>query len=497
MGLLSKAAAFFGRGQAGRDALEDKARNELLSELAEPDKARRDDYALYERYYDGDHNVRLTDRERQYLKRAGIPWSENFCETIIDVMADRLNVTGMLCEDNEAAQEWAEEFFEGDAIAEVAGTVHTQTPKLGDGFLGIDWDDERKTATFHWNDPAACVPVYDSADRLIMVAKSWSEAAPTPTNPEGRHIRRLNLYLADRIEKWFTEAGPGKGVQWQMHMDEGDEVWPTPWVRNDGTPRGVGIIHFRNKPKGKAYGRSELRSTIPQNDYLNKQLIDLANVLDNQGWPQRWGTGVSSKTKSVLKTVAGEIWTTPNEKAKFGQFESAEVNGILEAVDGTLRRMSGRSSTPMHLLLAGAITQLPSGESLKTAESGLIFKVKDRHPTYGLSWSTATGIAAGLEADFGESGLAFGDESFETQWQDPTSRNEKSEWEIQEVKGRVGVSRKTRLEEMGYDADKEAEQRREEAKESADAFNAGIGGGLGGGPGEGGGDPELPVGATP
>lgn len=468
---------WLGLGRTDPSKLTGQAHNELLTELAEPDEALLKDYALFERYYDGDQNVRLTDRERQYLRRAGLPFSENFCETIIDTMANRLTVTGFLNDDNQGAQDWADEWFGGDAIAETAGTVHTNVPLKGDGYLGVAFDTELGIPTFHWNDPACCTPVYNAEGKLLMVAKTWSEAAPSPTNPEGKLIRRLNLYLADRVEKWFTEASGGAGTVWSLHMDEGDTGWPTPWVRPDGTPRGVGIIHFRNKPKGRDHGRSELRSMIPQQDYLNKQLIDLANVLDNQGWAQRWATGVSAKTAGTLKNLAGELWATPNEQAKFGQFDSAEVKGILEAVDGTLRRISGRSQTPFHLLLAAVIGQLPSGESLKTAEAGLIFKCKDRHPGYGLSWATGVGIAAGLEADFGTTGLTYDGEAFDTQWEDPTSRNEVSEWEIAEAKGRVGVSRHTVLEEMGYDPTEEAGFKAEEAEEAARAFDRGLGGG--------------------
>lgn len=476
MGLLRKAAQFFGFAAApDTAALDDKARNDLLTELAEPDPDRLEGYARAERYYEGDHQVRLTDRERQYLQRSGLPYAENFCETIVDTFAHRMGIESFLCEDNEEAQQWAGDFFAGDAIAEAAGTVHTQTPMKGDGFLGVDFNATLGVPTMHWNDPACCTPIYNAAGELLMVAKTWSEAAPSKTNPSGQHVRRLNLYFPDKVEKWFTYAGTGQ-AQWMAHMDLTDEVWPVPWIRPDGTPRGVGILHFRHKPKGKDFGRSRLRSVIPQQDYLNKQLIDLANVLDNQGWPQRYATGVSSKTAGTLKNVAGELWATPNENAKFGQFDSAEAKGILEAIDGTLRRMAGRSNTPMHLMLAGAITQLPSGESLKTAEAGLIFDCKDSHPTYGSRWSDGIGMAAGLEADFGTSGLTYAGETFDVEWEDPTSRNELAELEVAQAKSSIGVSKTTLLEEAGYDPEKEAERRADEAKEAGKNFNAGLGG---------------------
>lgn len=480
MGLIDKALRWLGL----RAEIPAAQRNEILTALAEPDPDRIKGYELYARYYDGNHKVKLTDRTKAYLENSGLEWSENFCETVVDTLSDRLHVTGFACRDNEAAREWLDDFWDGDAIAEVQGTVHNQTPLLGDGFVGVGWDAEAGLPTLHWNDPSCCTPIYNAAGELLMLAKVWNEAAVTPTNPNGEVIRRLNLYYPDRIEKWFTFATPGSGqnTTWAMHIDVEGERWPIDWTRPGGIPRGVAVVPFRNKPKGRNFGRSELRSTIPQQDYLNKQLIDLSLIMDNQAWDQRWGTGISPETAANLRNVPGELWASPNEQARFGQFPAADPRGLLVAIEGTMQRIAARSQRPLHLLFNNG--NLPSGESLKTAESPLIHTGVDRQRTYGLSWSTIAALLAGLEADYGRSGLSYAGEAFQAQWRDLQSRNEITELDVAQRKEAVGVSQKTVLEELGYDAEEEAAYRRDESLERAKAFSAGIGG-----------DPEDP-GAT-
>jgi SPX domain protein involved in polyphosphate accumulation len=63
-----------------------------------------DTYTVASKYYDGVHSTRLTDRARRYLTRSGWDFSENFCEPVIDVMAERLSVTGFTLEDKGAQQ---------------------------------------------------------------------------------------------------------------------------------------------------------------------------------------------------------------------------------------------------------------------------------------------------------------------------------------------------------------------------------------------------------
>lgn len=453
--------ANIGRGGDADTAVQQQ---NLLEEFSRLDKERIDRYKLYEEHYDGDHQVPLDDRTQEYLEHHSVPWSENFCETILDALANRLKITNW-ASDNAQLVEWANGFWKADRQAEAAGTVHLQTPMKGDGYLAVGWDPESGAPGLYWNDPSCCRPIYDAEGRLVGLVKVWNSGDVTPTNPTGKWIQRMNLYLPDRIEKWFTLAGTGTR-NWSMHLDPDDTVWPTPWVRRDGTPRGVGVIHFRHKAKGRMYGRSHLRNVLPQQAMLNKQVIDLAQILDYQAWRQRWATGISPDEIDKLEGGPGSLLWSASDKAKFGDFAADDPAGALAAIEATTKRMGARSGTPLHLI--GGTGELPSGESLKTALEPMVIQVQDAQPTYGGPWSRVMDLAAGLEADYGTTGLQYtGDDAITAIWNDPTPRNAKAEAETAEIQGRIGVSRKTLITNLGYDADEEERQLEEQSESDA------------------------------
>lgn len=475
MGIFDKWLTYLGIG--GRRNQPDAGRQQqmLLEYFSQLDEDRIDGYRIYQDAYDGEHNVQLDDRTADYLEDNGLPWAENFCETILDALAGRLRVNQWAI-DSPAIQDWANGFWKADQQAEAAGTVHLQTPMKGDGYLAVGWDPQEMRPAFYWNDPSCCRPIYDSEGRLVGLIKVWNSGDVGPTNPDGRWIQRMNLYLPDRVEKWFTLAGTGTRT-WSMHLDPGDTMWPIPWVRNDGTPRGVGVIHFRHKAKGRKFGRSHLRGSLPQNKLLNKQVLDLAMILDYQAWRQRYATGISAEEIENLEGGPGSLFWSANEKAKFGDFNAEDPAGALAAIEATLKRMAARSGTPLHLL--GGTGDLPSGESLKTANESLTTQVLDAQPSYGGRWSAAMRLAAGLEADYGTTGLVYNNEPIAAVWNDPAPRSEMDEAERAETLGRVGVSRRTRLTDLGYDPDLEEKNREQESETDAAQrdrqFNAGIG----------------------
>lgn len=452
------------RGAATAAEPSPSQRQSLLNELARPERHRTDGYELFESYYDGEVETELPQRAEAYLQRSGLAFTENFGETIIDAYANRLEVEGWRCVSDPVA-EWMREFWEADEQREVAGILHTKTPTLGDGVLAVEWDTELEAPALRWNHPRNCRFEYDSEGRLVVVAKTWPEAKPSPTNPTGQRIRRLNLHFADRIEKWFTTANDtGTDATWSMHLDFEDGGWPTPWLRNDGTPRGVNLFHFRHRPLGRSYGRSKLRSVIPQLDLLDKQVIDLVQIGDSQGWPQIWGAGLTEQEREMVEANPGDYILLGNKDAKLDQLKAASMEGPLGAIEATLTRIAARSDTPISRLLVARPND--SGESKKMDEAGLVEALKDGQPTLGVQWARAAALCASLEADYGTLLPRYDGEPIRPVWRDPQTRNEAAEAETAVVKQQLGVSQKTTLEELGYDPAVEAENRREESIEA-------------------------------
>ena len=71
-----------------------KDQQDWLDAAANMDGARCDGYQLYSDFYDGLKGAKMRDRARKYLERWGVPFCENFCDVVIDSVAERLNVIG-------------------------------------------------------------------------------------------------------------------------------------------------------------------------------------------------------------------------------------------------------------------------------------------------------------------------------------------------------------------------------------------------------------------
>jgi len=448
---------------------------EFLRKLAKPDEPRLSRYNLAEQYYDGDQGVPLTDRQRTYLQtNAGdVPWCENFAETIVDVMAQRLKLEGFTVEGQEDFETDVKDWWADGQCDELQGVVHTEVSKLGDGFVFAEWDAELERPCFYWNHPRLCKAFYDEDDntKLAFLVKRWNAKL------NGQAVRRMNLYWPERIEKWYSlsnDEGTTEGSLWVAWTFDTDPATGEsdggiiPWLRSDGEPRGIPAVHFRNKPKGSTYGRSEIISTIPQQDGLNKLVLDEFETIDSQGG-NKWGTGIEGDVE--FKSSAGEVWIAPNPDAKFGQFDAADLTGVHAATDGQLGRIAARTQTPMHLMFAGG--NLPSGETLKTSESGLTAKCDDRKITHGTSWAQLQSIGRVLANDFG--GKNYDETArIEPQWEPSESRNDLAEAQVAQIKLELGVSKRTLLAEMGYDPDVEAENAKQEAEDAVAAMSKAL-----------------------
>jgi hypothetical protein len=413
------------------------------------------------------------DRAREYLEH-GLTFAENFCETIVDVLAERLCVTGFSTKDNRLDAWIQDEVWQRNRLDALQGDVHTTALVKGDAYVIVDWEEPGRPVVAFNRPEIIQVRYSDDGRSILWAAKVWNTDTPGPLNEKGRPITRLNVYFPGRVEKWFRLSSSGRHA-WQHWLSEedgrvSDESWRVWWTDTgdeDGQPLGVPVIHFRNRPLGRDTGRSEIRPVIPQNDLLNKLVIDMAMILDNQAWRQRWVKGVDP-TNVRFDNVPGDVWIASSPEAAFGDFASDDAGGVLAAIEATLSRMARRSRTPLHLLTGG---DMPSGEALRSAEAGLVSRARDRMVSFGNAWEDAVRMALRLASVFGDLDVPDLDSLvIRTEWDDPLSRNELQEAQTLTLHHELGVSKRTIIRRLGYDPDAEEEQRREEQESAADVF---------------------------
>ena len=400
---------------------------------------RRADYELARRYYGGDHDTSLTDRLKKFLPPR-LAFRDNFMNVVVDSLSERLSVIGFEIE-NEAVADWAWELWKRNRMDYVQNVIHAETVMLGDSYLLCDWDDDNERPRWTHQIAEMIMPHYNETTRTIdWASKKWIQRPRLGEEPE----TRLNLYYDDRVEKYVA-----KGGVWGKYQDDADDTWPVPWLNGSGEPLGVPLIHFRNRPMGGDFGQSEIINVIPMQDLLNKTLIDLTMILDTLAFPQRYTLNVNHGA-SRLDILPGSVTEFHSEfdGGSVGQWNAASVDGPLRAIESLVQHIAGTTRTPQHLfqIMGGA----PSGEALKTAESGLVNKARQRMINFGNSWEDALMMAMRIQAAFGPAQPEIDEGSISTTWDDPETRNEMMHLQSLAAKRDLGVSKTQILREMGY-----------------------------------------------
>lgn len=481
MGILRRIRAALSGTEYVGDALQ-----EWLDYCADMGDERCAGYSLYDEFYNGEHRTKLRDRAREYLEDStGVPFCENFAEPVVDMLAERLEVVGFTSSEadekteTDAFADVADEWWQRNRMDAMQKTVHTLSLVRGDDFVFVEYDEDDGMPRFIRQQAHQVKVVYreDRPDEIDYAVKVWNTQQESEQNPDGRTIQRLNLYYPDVIEKYFRPSSgyQGKGG-WDVYLGDGDNG-VIEWLDGKGQPLGVPVAHFRNKPlgqgpKGDGCGRSRVLPVVSFQLELNKACADLNDLCDYHGDPQRWVTGVTGDTTYDSDHA---VWQSPSPEAKFGQLDPADTRNLIEAVESIISRMARRSRIPMHLLTGGTP---PSGESLKTAESGLVSTAEDCQVVFGNAWEDMLLIAFKVAATFGDGPEIPEDFTIETQWANAATRSDKDDLDTAILKKQLGVSNRTLLTELGYDPDKELEQsgmeKQEDMEREATAFDRGT-----------------------
>jgi hypothetical protein len=153
-------------------------------------------------------------------------------------------------------------------------------------------------------------------------------------------------------------------------------------------------------------------------------VCDMLVAAEFAAFKQRWATGVEIPTDpttgeplQAFPAAIERLWAVESENAKFGEFGETDLNNYVAAITNRVRSLMGRTRTPGYYIPSDGPP--PSGESLKTVETGLVAKCRSRHRHFGESWEEVMRLAFKvLDDPRSEASMA------ETLWADPESFSE-------------------------------------------------------------------------
>ncbi len=404
-------------------------------------------YQRPERYYRGEHDLAFATEK--FANAFGSQFREfalNLCPAVCDAVRDKLKIEGFSVEsmgdENRFKADELEEqvaaIWQRNRMDVRAGELHKEALKNGDAYA-IVWPNADGRAVVYPNKAANCTAFYDeeSPGKIVSAAKYWQTADK---------FTRLNLYYADRIERFITKGSGG------ILLPAADQFLP---FADDGNPvvianpfGSVPVFHFANNADIGELGRSELEAAIPVQDGLNKSVLDMLVAMEFCAYRQRWAAGIEidydADGLAVPPFNAGidHLWVSENTDTRFGEFADSNLDQFLKVKESFRIDIASVTGTPLHYLQPQNKT-LASGEALKKSETRFIAKVRDRQSSFGRVWEEAMSFALRIEN-------AGSDVRLLSRWQDPSPISERELLENIQIKRSIGLPSDIALAEAGY-----------------------------------------------
>jgi hypothetical protein len=348
---------------------------------------------LFRQYEEGQHRSKMTREMREMLRVSGTvtdQFNDNYCEMIVDSMSDRL-VVSAIDADNDEATQWSAELLAWNRFDGLQMDVHGACVRDGDTFIMVSYDNERQMPVLT-HEPAfdghvGMIPVYNRMARQMVAAiKVWFEADD----------RRVNVYYADRVEKYIYEGadeGVGGGLLTLLEVAE--------WLNSMGDPMGVPVFHMKNKPKTRrVYGASEIANVVPLQDALNRTLVSMVLTGELTAFQVRIARGFEppANLSPGMWVVIAPDGLERDQVADASVMEQGQIVPFISQADWIINQMGTISRTPLPALMGG---DNQSGEALKEREKGLIAKVIKFAVKNGNVWEDVVAYAQLLAATFG------------------------------------------------------------------------------------------------
>jgi hypothetical protein len=434
---------------------------------------RRDRMERYEAYYAGRQPLAfVSDTFRAAFGDRFREFSSNFMSLVVDAHRERLSVQGIRIGEHRDGDEDAWRWWQANRLDAESQIAHTESLVKGLAYVLV------------WPDPISGEPeaTIESALQVVVETqpgKSWKRRAALKRwlADDGRY--RAELYLPDGIYKFrsaqssadFSASTWSQVAQWVRDEVPG-EPWPVanplgiiPIVPLVNRPRLTGtVLNAYGRPVSGAVGpdegQSEIAMVMSNQDAINKLRADTINASDlaafRQRWLKNWQVEIDEKTGQPIepfRAAVDRLWILPPpepedptgdaHQPEFGEFEQTDLAPMVSTIQMEVQALGAISRTPYHYLLPQS-GQPPSGESLKSAETGLVAKVRDSMLHKGEGWEEVFRLNFLFRDDARGHDLGA-----EVIWKDPESRTEATHTDAMSKWKALGIPDEIIWEELG------------------------------------------------
>jgi hypothetical protein len=384
---------------------------------------------LHREYFDGEQPLTYsTQIFHEVFGDAFEGFSDNWCKVVVNAVNDRLKLLGFNLEDDDgferANQLWTA--MKLNDIDEQQIDLHEGVLVEGQAYMIVWPGEEEGTVQLDWQ-PGQLVRIFydpDNRRKPLWAVKRWA-------TDFGETF--VTFYTDEFVWKFKESSGePDINKRSEGGPSALTEIPGIPGAFANLTPRNVPgephplehdfgrvpIVEFNNT----SY-RSEIKDTVPQQDAINKTLLDMMISGEYTADPQKFVETMANEPEGGWKSGPGEVWHfTPSFDAEmkqvpgqFGTFEVGTPDNFVKPVEMWLQHVALSSSTPVRYFFAsdrGGRGDSPSGESLLVDDKPLNDKVAKKHTFLGNRWLE---VARLVDIALGGNGDLVG----EPVWEDP------------------------------------------------------------------------------
>ena len=390
--------------------------------------ARRPHVMKLWRYYDGEHPLAFASQK--FLETFGglfRAYADNWCPLIVDAVGQRLHVEGFRFGTDPHADVDAWDVWQANNMDAKSELAIYEALITGESYV---------TAWFADGD--------DRSDIEITVEPALNAIVELdPKNPAER-LAGLRTYLSEDGYECAELFLPDAVHMFRSTTPVGDSMAVIPtdqrWTLDETVfPQGVSpnptgmvpMVPLTNRPRLLRHpwldttAQSEIAPVLAQQDALNVLAADLLVAAERHALPQRWVTGLEIKRDPVTKQPIppfkpnDTIWQTEDgstEGVTMGQFQAADLGNYVRAIEQAVQHLASQTQTPPHYFYLGG-GQPPSGESIRSAEAGLVAKARSRMKHFGEAFEEVMRVSFALRDD-----ARSKETRAETIWADPETR---------------------------------------------------------------------------
>jgi len=396
----------------------------------------QDEYALFNNYYKGEHQVYLNGiKTYKHLKDLLKGTKSNVCQSIVDIVANRIILSGIHTPENDEINEFLTNYFHTNRVGSFFSQIIRDCLIFGDAYVSLWFDKDNKLKLYSKN-PFNTTVFYDENDEISM-AVSVKFYKDLKNNPRSR----MYVYTKDFIG---FEDYEGHSIKGEVEISENNMFT---------NPLGcVPIFHLYNSNKPTDFAESELVNVIPLQRHLNSLHQLRAVASESSAFKQRYLLGYTPQYDSNGNMVnpfseneVGHIFISTDENVTVGEWDATPLSNFTDVIDSIHREISIVTRIPQFLYNLGG--NIPtSGLALKIAEQPLVNKIKSKQVILGDIIEDIFDIILKYNgySNYGQ---------LDAVWEDTSVVDEYAETQTVSNKIALGVKPEIALKELGYDVE--------------------------------------------